>query len=73
MWLSQLGVSVNIHVLGQAVEVLLLLGKLLLELQELLLLTLSDSVVLIGLLASLESISRDGTISNQYLLQGGVN
>lgn len=43
--------------LGQAVEVLLLLSELLLELQELLLLALADSVVLVGLLSSLESIT----------------
>lgn len=36
---------------------LLLLGKLLLELKELLLLTLTDGVVLGGLLAALESVT----------------
>ena len=48
----------SVHVLGATVEVLLLLLELLLELNELLLLTLADSVVLAGLLASLESITR---------------
>ena len=47
----------DVHVLGQAFKVLLLLGELLLELQELLALTLADDVVLIGLLSSLESIA----------------
>lgn len=43
--------------LGETVEVILLLGELLLELEKLLLLTLADSVILIGLLSSLESIT----------------
>lgn len=43
--------------LGQAIEVLLLLGKLLLELQELLLLALADGVVLAGPFASLKGIT----------------
>lgn len=47
----------SLHVLGKTVEVLLLLSKLLLKLKKLLLLTLADSVILAGLLATLESIS----------------
>lgn len=47
-----------INVLGETVKVLLLLLELLLELNELLLLTLADSVILAGLLTSLESITR---------------
>ena len=43
--------------LGEAGEVLLLLSKLLLKLEELLLLTLADNVVLIGTLAALEGIA----------------
>lgn len=43
--------------LRQALEVLLLLGKLLAELNELLLLTLADSEILTSTLASLEGIS----------------
>jgi hypothetical protein len=44
-------------VLGQALEVLLLLGKLLLELEELLLLALADGKVLASTLAPLEGVS----------------
>lgn len=47
----------NVHVIAECLEVLLLLGKLLLELEELLLLTLADGVVLAGLLALLESVA----------------
>lgn len=43
--------------LGETVEVLLLLGKLLLEIEELLLLALADGIVLAGLFAALESIA----------------
>lgn len=43
--------------LGQLVEVLLLLGEALPELQELLLLALADGVILVGLLAALEGVS----------------
>lgn len=46
--------------LGQTVEVLLLLGELFLELEELLLLALANSVVLRGLFAALESIAAKG-------------
>lgn len=45
--------------LGQALEVLLLLGNLGLELEELLLLALADSVVLGGTLAALEGIAAE--------------
>lgn len=47
----------NAHVVRKPHEVLLLLGELLLELQELFLLPLTDGVVLGGLLALLESIT----------------
>ena len=42
---------------GQLLQVSLLLGKLLLELQQLLLLTLADGVVLGGTLTSLEGVA----------------
>jgi hypothetical protein len=44
-------------VVGQLLEVVLLLGELLLELEEPLLLALADGVVLAGTLAALESVS----------------
>ena len=44
--------------LGQAVEVLLLLSKLLLKVKKLLPLALADSVVLVGLFTALESVTR---------------
>ena len=50
-------VTGHVHVIGQAVEVLLLLIELLLELEELLLLALADGEVLLRLLAALESIA----------------
>lgn len=53
-WRIQLGI---LHVLGEALEVLLLLLELLLELNELLLLALADGVVLVGLLSSLEGVT----------------
>jgi len=49
-------------VLRETVKVLLLLLELLLELNELLLLTLADSVVLASLLTSLESITRNAMV-----------
>lgn len=49
----------SLHVLGETVKVLLLLLELLLELVELLLLALADSVILAGLLPSLEGITRE--------------
>jgi hypothetical protein len=49
-------------VLGETIKVLLLLLELLLELNELLLLTLADSVVLASLLTSLESITRNAMV-----------
>jgi hypothetical protein len=49
----------SLHVLGETVKVLLLLLELLLELNELLLLALADSVILVGLLPSLEGITRE--------------
>jgi hypothetical protein len=48
---------VDVHVLGEALEVLLLLLELLLELHKLLLLTLADGVVLAGTLSALESVA----------------
>lgn len=48
--------------LGETVKVLLLLLELLLELNELLLLTLADSVVLASLLTSLESITGNAMV-----------
>lgn len=48
----------DVHVLGQTLEVLLLLLELLLELEKLLLLTLADGVVFAGLLAALEGVTR---------------
>lgn len=48
---------VGVHVLGEAVEVALLLDELLLELNELLLLALADGVILVGLLPSLEGVA----------------
>ena len=48
--------------LGETVKVLLLLLELLLELNELLLFTLADSVVLASLLTSLESITRNAMV-----------
>lgn len=45
------------HVLGELLEVGLLLGKLLLELEELLLLALADGHVLRSLLSALEGVS----------------
>lgn len=47
----------GVHVLGEAVEVALLLDELLLELNELLLLALADGVILVGLLPSLEGVA----------------
>lgn len=47
----------NVHVFLELLEVSLLLGELLLELEKLLLLAFSDSVVLVGLLPLSESIS----------------
>jgi hypothetical protein len=49
--------AVDSHMVGQLLEVTLLLGNLLAELDELLLLTHADSVVLRSLLAALEGIS----------------
>lgn len=47
----------RIHVLGKAIEVLLLLGELLPELQELFLLALADGVLLGGSLTALEGVT----------------
>lgn len=57
--------------LGQTLEVLLLLANALPELEELLLLTLADGVVLAGLLSSLESITIDGEEARVSIAQGG--
>lgn len=45
------------HVVGELVEVFALLGDLLLELHELFLLTLADSIILVGLLSLRECIA----------------
>lgn len=55
---------------GQLLEVNLLLGELLLELNELLLLTLADGVVLLGLLTALESITVQGKVFVSTLISG---
>lgn len=47
----------NIHVLGETIKVTLLLTELLLELEELFLLTLADGVILVGLFSSLEGVA----------------
>lgn len=47
----------RIHVLGKAIEVLLLLGELLPELHELFLFALADGVLLRGPLTALEGIT----------------
>lgn len=48
----------DVHVIRELLQVRLLLGQLLLELQKLLLLTLADGVVLVGLLALLEGVAK---------------
>jgi hypothetical protein len=53
----QLRRRTNVHVLREAVEVLLLLLELGLKLQKLLTLTAADGVVLVGLLAALEGVA----------------
>lgn len=52
--------------LGQLLQVGLLLGKLLLQLQELLLLALPDGVVLVRALALLEGVSIGAMVSELY-------
>lgn len=47
----------DVHVLRQALEVLLLLGEPLLELEELLLLALADGVIFGSALATLEGVA----------------
>jgi hypothetical protein len=49
----------DVHVIRELLQVRLLLGQLLLELEELLLLALADGVVLVGLLALLEGVARN--------------
>lgn len=49
----------NVHVVLKHFEVSLLLSELLLELQELFLLTLADRIVLVGLLTLLEGVTSD--------------
>ena len=62
--LADFWMGVDEHVLGQTVEVLLLLGKFLLKLNELLLLALADGIVLGSALSSLEGITaREGSAS----------
>lgn len=48
----------DVHVIRELLQVRLLLGQLLLELQKLLLLTQADGVVLVGLLALLEGVAK---------------
>lgn len=48
----------DVHVIRELLQMRLLLGQLLLELQKLLLLTLADGVVLVGLLALLERVAK---------------
>lgn len=48
----------DVHVIRELLQVRLLLGQLLLELQQLFLLALADGVVLVGLLALLEGIAK---------------
>lgn len=48
----------DVHVIRELLQMRLLLGQLLLELQKLLLLTLADGVVLVGLLALLEGVAK---------------
>lgn len=50
---------------GELLQVSLLLGELLLELHELLLLAHADGVVLVGLLALLESVTVVGSTQSQ--------
>jgi hypothetical protein len=57
---NQLRPVTNVHVLGEAVEVLLLLLELGLKLQKLLTLTAANGVVLVSLLAALEGIAGEG-------------
>lgn len=52
----------NIHVVGELLQVGLLLGQLLLELHELLLLALADRKVLAGALAFLEGVAASGGV-----------
>lgn len=47
----------NVHVVLELLQVSLLLGQLLLELQQLLLLTQADREIFIGLLALLEGVT----------------
>lgn len=47
----------NVHVVLEHFQVSLLLSKLLLELQELFLLTLADRIIFVGLLALLEGVT----------------
>lgn len=49
----------NIHVVLEHLQVSLLLSELLLELQELFLLTLANRIVFVGLLALLEGVTID--------------
>lgn len=56
---------------GEALEVLLLLGNLLLELAELLILTLADGQVLAGALPALEGVTTSLQIHCQQPLTGG--
>lgn len=52
-----MGNASNVHVILKHFQVSLLLSELLLELQELFLLTLADRIVFVGLLALLEGVT----------------
>ena len=63
----------GVHVVRQLLQVGLLLGQLLLELLELLLLALADREVLAGALASLEGVAVEGVVVSLFLVCGGVD
>lgn len=54
---ASFGLVHNVHVVLELLQVSLLLGQLLLQFQQLLLLTLADRIVFVGLLALLEGIT----------------
>lgn len=58
----------DVHVVRELLQVRLLLGQLLLQLEELFLLALADGVVLVGLLALLERVARNRPAGRGSLL-----
>ncbi len=62
----------GLHVVRQLLQVGLLLGQLLLELLELLLLALADREVLAGALAPLEGVAVEGVGVSLFLYMWGV-